>query len=305
MKKCGIFTLILSIFFASQLHAQEETLTEEQQAYIEWAQSLWDSMQQQNGKIQLAGDIASLDVPDTFYYLSQEDSKKVLTDIWGNPPDSAHGVLGMLFPTGTTPFNSNSWGVTIEYSQEGYVSDEDADEINYNELLQQMKQDTAESSKLRVEQGYEPIALVGWAAEPFYDKEENKLHWAKEIKFGESESNTLNYNIRILGRKGVLVLNFIAAVDQLDSINNQLDSVLAIAEFNEGSRYADFDSDIDEVAAYGLGALIAGKVVAKTGILAAAFLFLKKFGVFIVIAIGAFFKKIFFGRKAKEQTTDS
>jgi uncharacterized membrane-anchored protein len=37
------------------------------------------------------------------------------------------------------------------------------------------------------------------------------MYWAKEINFGGDSENTLNYNIRVLGRKGVLLLNFIAA----------------------------------------------------------------------------------------------
>ena len=73
--------------------------------------------------------------------------------------------------------------------------------------------------------------------------------------------------------------------------------MLAMANFNEGSRYADFNPDIDEVAAYGLGALVAGKVAAKVGLFAMALLVLKKFWFVFLIAIGAVFKS--FKRKSK------
>jgi len=63
----------------------------------------------------------------------------------------------------------------------------------------------------------------------------------------------------------VLVLNFIAQIDQQQLIETKLNSVLALAEFDQGSKYSDFDPDMDDVAAYGLGALVAGKVIAKTG----------------------------------------
>ena len=89
------------------------------------------------------------------------------------------------------------------------------------------------------------------------------------------------------------MLNFIAGMDQKAIIDENVDTVLSLAEFDQGSRYSDFDPDIDEVAAYGLGALVAGKVMAKTGLLAGALIFLKKFGLFFLIAIGAFIKKIF------------
>ncbi len=283
----GLFLALFSI----QVIAEEAPLTEEQQKYITWAKSLWDKVDRQQGNIKLPGNVATLNVPQTFYYLNPKDTETVLTEIWGNPPGQK--TLGMLFPAGTTPFDSETYGVTIEYEADGYVSDEDAEEIDYDELLQQMKQGTEEASKQRVKQGYEAIELVGWAARPYYDKASHKLYWAKEIKFADDPKHTLNYNIRILGRKGVLVLNFIAGMAQKPVIDKDLDNVLAIANFDSGSKYEDFNPDMDTVAAYGLGALIAGKVALKSGFLVAALLFLKKFAVIILVAIGAFFKKLF------------
>jgi uncharacterized membrane-anchored protein len=212
-------------------------------------------------------------------------------------------VLGMLMPAGVTPFDSNAWAVTIEYQEDGYVSDEEAEEIDYSELLSEMQADTLEASKNRVEQGYETIELIGWASQPYYDKQAHKLHWAKELKFGDYEQNTLNYDIRILGRRGVLVLSFIANMEQKAEIDAVLPEVLEIANFETGNQYADFNPDTDNYAAYGLGALITGKVLAKTGFLAMLVIFLKKFGVFIVIGIGALLKGLF-SRKSKQENKD-
>jgi uncharacterized membrane-anchored protein len=66
-----------------------------------------------------------------------------------------------------------------------------------------------------------------------------------------------------------------------------------LAEFNQGYRYDEFNPDLDEVAAYGIGALVAGKIVAKTGLLAAALIFVKKFGVVVLLGLGAAFSKLF------------
>jgi uncharacterized membrane-anchored protein len=274
----------------------ESTLSTEEAEYLAWARELWDSMARQQGTVQLPNGVATLTVPEQFYYLNPEDAQRVLVEVWGNPPGELN--LGMLFPTGQTPFDDDVWGVTIDYEEEGYVADEDADEINYSELLEQMQEDTRASNQERAELGYEAIELVGWAAPPFYDKTSHKLHWAKELKFGEGEqTNTLNYNIRVLGRKGVLVLNFIAGMNQQPLIEQQLTHVLAMAEFNEGSRYDEFNPDLDTVAAYGLGALVAGKVAVKTGLIAAALIFLKKFGIIILIALAGLFTKLFKRKK--------
>jgi uncharacterized membrane-anchored protein len=262
------------------------------------AKKIWDSLNRQHGQISLPGGVASLNVPESFYYLSPDDAETVLVDVWGNMPGAGKETLGVIFPADKTPFDQGAWAVTVEYEEAGYVSDENADELDYAELLSQMKEDTAASSKNRVQQGYEPIELVGWAAKPFYDRNSHKLHWAKELKFGDQPVNTLNYNIRVLGRKGILVLNFIAGMDQKAEIDANVNTVLSMADFDQGSRYSDFDPSIDKVAAYGIGALVAGKVIAKTGLIAAGLILLKKFGIFILIGAGALFRKLFKSRQA-------
>jgi len=272
----------------------EDNVTASEAQYYSEAQKIFDSLTPQHGEIKLPNGVAILNVPESFYYLSPEDTETVLVKIWGNPPGVK--TLGMLFPSGVTPFDKDSWGVTVEYQEDGYVSDDNADEIDYAELLTQMKTSVDDANMIRVREGYEEISLVGWAEKPYYDKNTHKLHWAKELKFGTQELNTLNYNIRVLGRRGVLVLNFIAGMDQLELIDSKIETVLNIAEFNEGSRYTDFNPNIDTVAAYGIGALIAGKVAAKLGILATVLLFLKKFWILAFLGVGAFFKRLF-GRK--------
>lgn len=280
-------TAVVFLFFpcaASATETPDVSTTEstgEEQTYEEWATGFLNSLNPQRGEIGLPGDIVTLDVPDELYYLSPEESKRVLEEAWGNPPDALN--LGMLFPSGCTPLDSGCWGVTINYQDDGYVSDENAEDIDYAELLEQMQEETREGNEARIQAGYEPIELVGWAARPFYDAESHKLHWARELRFGDAETNTLNYNIRVLGRQGVLVMGFIAGMDQLSDVENHVDQVLNVASFDDGHRYADFDPDLDKVAAYGIGGLIAGKVLAKAGILAMIVLALKKLW-FVVLA---------------------
>lgn len=88
------------------------------------------------------------------------------------------------------------------------------------------------------------------------------------------------------------MLNFVADMDQKDVITGELDEVLTMAEFKPGSRYADYTPGMDKVAAYGIGALIAGKVMAKAGLFAEELIFLKRFGVLIVLGLGALVAKL-------------
>ena len=283
--------LCLSLTPLAQAKDTPSQLTPEQAKYLKWARGVWDSLDRKTGEITLPDGVATLQVPKEFYYLNPDDTQKVLVKVWGNPPGPKK--QGMLFPAGMTPFDRDAWGVTIDYSEDGYVSDKDADKLNYDDLLQQMQEQARKVNKERKRQGYEPIELVGWATKPYYDKAEHKLHWAKDLKVGKQAENTLNYNIRVLGRKGYLVLNFIAGMDQKALIDSKLNSVLAMASFNPGYRYGDFNPDLDKVAAYGIGGLVAGTVLSKTGMLAAGLLLLKKLWIVAVVGVGALFRKVF------------
>jgi uncharacterized membrane-anchored protein len=122
------------------------------------------------------------------------------------------------------------------------------------------------------------------------------------LHFEGDSAETLNYNIRVLGRKGVLVLNAIGSMDDLDVIKSNINPILANVNFTEGNRYEDFDESIDDIAAYGIGGLIAGGVLAKTGFFAKIGLILAKFSKVIiigVIAAGGFIYRLFTG-KGKE-----
>ena len=253
------------------------------------------SLKYQSGDITLHGGLAKLSLPKEFNFLASDDAETVLVKIWGNLP-SEQKSLGMLMPAGMTPISSNAWAVTIDYTDDGYVKDDDASKINYDDLLKKMKAGIAEQNKLRKEKGYPTIELVGWAAPPHYDAATHKLYWAKELKVDGALENTLNYDIRILGRRGVLVLGAIAGMSQLPEIRQQVPQILAMVDFNEGSRYTDFDPKIDKVATYGIAALVAGGIAAKLGLfklLLVGLVAAKKFIVIGVVALSAWVRKFF------------
>ena len=272
--------------------------------YQAYTDSLLATFHYEMGLIHLKDDLATIQVPSGFKYLNGQDAERVLTDLWGNPPnEEADRSLGMLFPEESNPLDDHSYAIDITYSEEGYIEDEDADEIDYDDLLDEMKEQTKETNDYRLQQGYESVELIGWASEPYYDQVQKKLHWAKELKFGEMEDHTLNYNIRVLGRRGYLQLNVIGGMDVLESVKENIDEILPSVEFKDGNRYSDFDPGIDKVAAYGLTGLIAGKLLAKAGLLAKFGIVFAKFWKVIMVAfvaLGAGIKKFFAGKKGDE-----
>ncbi len=290
--------LLLSIYFAfTVLYAQdkeEEISSKELTEYLKKTDSINKTFKFQHGEIQLKNGLATLKVPKGMKFLDAKQSHRVLEDLWGNPPQE---TLGLLFNEKENPVSLNlTYAIEIQYEEEGYVSDKEASEIDYDEMLENMQKSANDNNKERIKQGYQPIELVGWAEPPYYDHTAKKLYWAKEMKFGDDETNTLNYNIRILGRKGYLMLNAIGEMNVLDKFNKDKDKILTSVNFNEGHKYSNFNSNTDKIAAYGIGGLIAGKVLAKAGFFAV----ILKFGKIIFLAIAAFFgkfRKLIFGKK--------
>ena len=288
MKKTLLFLFLITIF-TPVIFAQETNN----------AELFEKTLNYQSGKITLPEGEGTLNVPKGFKFLDAEQTQGVLTNLWGNPEDKS--VLGSLVPDGKGVTHSNSWMFVISYRGDGFVKDDDAGDIDYDDLLKTMKEDVLAENEERKKGGYPEVQLVGWASKPYYDNNLKVLHWAKELKFGKDEANTLNYDLRVLGRKGMYNISAVAGMNELEEVKASIPGVLKSVEFNDGHKYLDFDADTDTVAAWTIGGLVAGKVLAKVGF----FAIIAKFGKVIFLAIAAAFaglRKFFFGKKDQVTT---
>ncbi len=277
MKKLIAAFLWLALAFTAPAHADAPPMN--QDAFLA-------SLTFQHGDIVLPGKIATLTLPSTFRYLPPADAERVLVEAWGNPPGTA--TLGMVLPADISPLSEQGWGVIVTYEKDGHVKDDDAGSIKYDELLKDMKEGTLAANPARKEKGYPSMTLVGWAEPPSYDKASHKLYWARELRSEGARQSSLNYNIRVLGREGVLVLNAVAGMDQIAQVKAEMKYVTAFTEFTSGNRYADFDARTDKVAEYGIAALVAGGVAAKLGLFGKLFALLLAFKKLIFVGVAAF-----------------
>jgi uncharacterized membrane-anchored protein len=268
---------------------------------------LEQSLHPSGGTVAVPGGKASLELGDRYYFVPADEAKKILVNAWGNPPDAVTDVLGMVFPKGRT-FYDGTWGAVVQYEDTGHVDDKDAAEQDYDEVLAGMKEGEAEASEAARKAGYPGATLVGWAQAPSYDGANKTLIWARNIKFDDSEGNTLNYDIRKLARTGVLSLNMVDSMSNLGAVRSAAADLGQTVRLDAGSRYADFNSSTDHMADYGLAGLVAagaGAAVAKkAGILGVLLLFLKKGFVVILAALAgawAWFKRKFRGGDEGEQ----
>ena len=272
----------------------EETTTDEPAAK-------GPDLQFQTGNIVLPNKSATLHLGGNYRYLDPAETEKLLV-AWGNQP--GNDTQGAVVPGDVDPLEGEGWAVILTYEDEGHIDDSDAAKMDYDDMLKDMKSGTEENNAARKQAGYDAVHLIGWAEKPHYDSAAKKLYWAKELEFEGSPVHTLNYDVRVLGREGLLSMNAVASMEQLPQIRTDMKSLIEVAEFNEGYRYAEYNSKTDRLAEYGLGALIAGTAAAKLGLfgkLFAVLLAAKKFILLGLAAVGGFIAKLF-GKKKDAAT---
>ncbi len=301
MKKLVVWFSMTIVLFSTSAFAEE--YTEEQKAYIVYMDSIESTFHFQQGQIPLKSCNITLNVPETLNFIDGNEAERVLTELWGNPP-SDEKPIGMLISVNQYLVASNSYAYFIYYSGDGYVKDNDANKIDYDDMLKDLKKSSLEENKLREEQGYPTVELLGWASKPYYDNTTKVLHWAKKYQFSDNDEETLNYDIRVLGRKGILEIKAVANMSSFDDVKKDIPDLLNIAQFDKGYTYADYNSSTDHLAEWTIGSLVAGKVLAKVGFFAA----ILKFWKVILVAlggIGMFLRKKLKGNKNESESSGS
>ncbi|MBW8881041.1 MAG: DUF2167 domain-containing protein [Asticcacaulis sp.] len=253
-----------------------------------YEKSFMASLHPKTGVFAIPEAAAQLQLGDNYYFLGKADARRVLVEAWHNPPNQAEGVLGLVVPKGSTVFDE--WGAVVTYSKTDYVADGDADKTDYNKMMKDIQDAEPEENRQRQKDGYDPIHTIGWAQPPSYDHAAHTMIWASDLKVGDFPADTLNYDVRLLGRHGVLSLNMISSMRNLPDIREQAKRLALSGHFQAGSRYEDYRFG-DPKAAYGVAGLVAAglglAVAKKLGILAILLVFLKKGAVFLLAGLAA------------------
>ncbi len=248
--------------------------------------------------VDLGSDLAELEVPEGYAFADAENTRRVMQAM-GNQTDGSE--LGMVVPGA----EDQDWFIIFEWQPIGYVKDADKEKIDADELLEGIKEGTEEANEWRKENNIPALHVTGWAEPPNYDPASHNLVWAALAKSEGSTRNTVNYNMRLLGRRGVVSATLVDAADNLVQSKPHAAAVAKAFQFKTGNSYSEWKAG-DKVAAYGLTGLVAagaGAAAVKLGLFGALAKFFGKAGKAIVLAVVAagaavarFFKSLF-GRK--------
>ena len=238
------------------------------------------------------GHHAQIDLPAGMVLLEQQAAQELMRKT-GNSPE---GVVAVIIPQD----EHATWWVSIEASDDGYVDDDDADELDASSMLAQIKQGTLEQNKTRVAIGVPEYFADDWREPPRYERIQHHLVWG--INGHDKSAKNVNFSTRFLGRNGYLSVDLVDGVETIDQSKTQALAILTAVHFAPGFRYEDHVGS-DHSSGLGLKALVVGGTAVvlakKGGILIAILLGLKKFVVLTVVGVGAFFKRLFGGKKAQ------
>ena len=267
--------------------------------------TIWNIINwQDGGGTGILGLIADLGVP---HYCKFADAKgaKTFLEATGNVPSGRE--LGVLLCDPKA--DSSYWFVVFDWEESGYVKDDEKSTLDAAKILKTLQDGQEAANSERRARGLDELLVSGWERAPYYDTLTNNLTWSVRVRTKEDPEESINHSVRLLGRKGVMSVDLVADPEDMPIAVASFDSALTGFQYFSGQTYAEWKPG-DKVAEYGLAALVtggAGLAAVKLGLfskmwkwIVAMFLALKKAAIALVIAIGAFFKKLF-RRKPKAE----
>jgi uncharacterized membrane-anchored protein len=238
-------------------------------------------------------DIAEVAVPEGYLGLEAAPCRQLL-EAMGNL--TSGNEVGCIAPAS----DDESWFIFFDYSADGYVKDDDKDELNAADMMEGILENNKHANEVRGERGMPSMQILGWVTKPYYDESTNNLEWA--INLAVEGSQSVNHNTRLLGREGVVEVSVVGDPEDLQRALPLAKGILSGFSFNPGLTYAEYKEG-DKIADYTLTGLVAGGVVA-VGLWTGLFKKLGKFLILIVVGIGVFFKKLFGRSKSKQEVGD-
>jgi uncharacterized membrane-anchored protein len=237
----------------------------------------------------IGDNLAEIDIGGEYLYLDAGETQRFL-ELNQNP------VSGDELATIAPISEDTGWFMIFEFSEIGYVSDEEKDELDADAILSSIREGTEAANEARRERGWPTMTILGWHEPPHYDENTNNLSWAI---IGESQGHqSVNRLVKLLGRRGVMTATLVSSPDELSSAMTDANDLLSYYRYQTGSTYAEYLPGTDKLAKYGLTALVvggAGAALVKSGLLAR----LWKPVALGLVALGAGIKKFFFGGSAQ------
>lgn len=283
-----IITVFATIYFfgAINLHAEQAAYPSTEEELFAEIQSLpWEF---ESGTYSLAFSNSTLRLPENLALIRGEYARRYHF--------LNHGIEFPLLEAIMVNYDTEEF-VNFEYGDVGYVTLDDWEEVDAEELLEHMVEEGEKANKERRKNGLPSVKTKGWVKKPTLMRNNNSVIWAIEtIQSGDHYINEITLN---LGRRGFERITRVGTLEQYYNQSETTEALIDGHEFDSGYKFADYSSG-DKLAGFGIASLVAVSAGAGTrtgkGILASLAKFI---WVPIVAAIGGLWA--FFRGKSKRR----
>jgi uncharacterized membrane-anchored protein len=292
-KIVAMFLILLLPLFGDEAYDQE----------IKTVFAAADKVMQRGPKQIKVFDQATFDLPEKFVFIPNPEATNIMSAM-GN--QVSEGFAGLIMPEEA----EIGWFITVNYSDSGYIKDDEAKDWNTDEMLQSMKDNAIQMNEERAKRHIPEVEVAGWVQTPMYYNENHEVIWSVATKVkgsSDDKEQGVNYNTLVLGRHGYISMNLITALSSVESLKPTSKQLIDKLHFVDGKRYSDVNFDTDKIAEYGLAALVTGVVAKKLGLIALAAVFFAKFAKVIALTLFGgtlWYKKRMAKKKQNESNTD-
>ena len=208
----------------------------------------------------IIGASVTLDMPSDLGYLPDEQTDILLHQVLRYPGKIAS--LGSIIPTTVGIGSPAFWATLITYREDGHISDDGAQALlDPTAVLDRLEAENGARNANLEKHGFSVLGteIVGWVKPPHYDSATHVLTWALEFAPHDGKEHQFSFNVRILGRIGVISMTLSGKLEQLPMLEKATEEIARIVRLNPPNRYED-SSWMDKSADYTVADIVAGNM---------------------------------------------
>lgn len=227
-------------------------------------------------------------LPEDYFFLQAADATALMREI---------GNLSVDIDALVVPADEDAnWFIYFKFSDLGYFKMEEVkEELEDIDLIGEIRKNTELNNQKRAKAGFSTIEVIGYAEKLSLNTSRQTLDFA--IESVQEGQRFIERRSIMFGRKGLLLCSFVCSKERYFNVQATSNNMFASILFHNNYRYADFNPGIDKYAVVGIGTVLVGREITRSGWLSRTLKILGKaiwaFIIGIFAVIWALLKRLF------------
>lgn len=178
----------------------------------------------------------SVNVPMGFVFIKGEDTRRIMTEDWGNTAVAVRDVVGMLIPDTTSNVGYLDKAYLISYKTPGHVNDDRMSHFSFKKFLKAIQSSPDNTNN-----------IVSWAWTPEYDTIAHRL--SLPLMYIMNDTDTLFAGRQLIfGKEGLIEIEPISKLSDLQWIYDHESEIANAITYNSGAAYSDFTGNPEDAS---------------------------------------------------------